>query len=420
MAFATLATLVAASGFRSSTGALLEPLEAEFGWTRAVTSGAVSLNLAIYGLTAPFAAALMERFGLRRLVALALLMISAGAAGTLVMTQAWQLWFLWGVPIGVGTGSLALVFGAIVANRWFEKNRGLVTGFFSAGSATAQLVFLPTIAHLATGPGWRWAAGLVALVALLLAPIVWLVMRDRPADVGLQPYGAGPDYQAPAVQATGSAARLAISALVGSLRSWPFWALMITFWVCGWSTNGLIATHFISAAHDHGMPPTTSAGLLALIGIFDIVGTVASGWLTDRVDSRLLLAGYYFFRGIALLVVPSVLGPTVEPPLFFFVVFYGLDWVATVPPTVALCRQHFGLQRSGVVFGWVFASHMVGAGVAASYAGIIRESLGDYYWAWITAGAMCVVAALICLTIPRTARLDEPIADELGKETAQI
>jgi predicted MFS family arabinose efflux permease len=168
------------------------------------------------------------------------------------------------------------------------------------------------------------------------------------------------------------------------------------------------------------MPPTTSAGLLALIGIFDIVGTVASGWLTDRVDSRLLLAGYYFFRGIALLVVPSVLGPTVEPPLFFFVVFYGLDWVATVPPTVALCRQHFGLQRSGVVFGWVFASHMVGAGVAASYAGIIRESLGDYYWAWITAGAMCVVAALICLTIPRTARLDEPIADELGKETAQI
>ncbi len=420
MAFATLATLVAASGFRSSTGALLEPLEAEFGWTRAVTSGAVSLNLAIYGLTAPFAAALMERFGLRRLVALALLMISAGAAGTLVMTQAWQLWFLWGVPIGVGTGSLALVFGAIVANRWFEKNRGLVTGFFSAGSATAQLVFLPTIAHLATGPGWRWAAGLVALVALLLAPIVWLVMRDRPADVGLQPYGAGPDYVAPTAQTTGSAARLAVSALVGSLRSWPFWALMITFWVCGWSTNGLIATHFISAAHDHGMPPTTSAGLLALIGIFDIVGTVASGWLTDRVDSRLLLAGYYFFRGIALLVVPSVLGPTVEPPLFFFVVFYGLDWVATVPPTVALCRQHFGLQRSGVVFGWVFASHMVGAGVAASYAGIIRESLGDYYWAWITAGAMCVVAALICLTIPRTARLNEPIADELGKETAQI
>ncbi|MEI2820574.1 MAG: MFS transporter [Marmoricola sp.] len=290
----------------------------------------------------------------------------------------------------------------------------------SAGSATAQLVFLPTIAHLATGPGWRWAAGLVALVALLLAPIVWLVMRDRPADVGLQPYGAGPDYQAPTAQTTGSAARLAVSALVGSLRSWPFWALMITFWVCGWSTNGLIATHFISAAHDHGMPPTTSAGLLALIGIFDIVGTVASGWLTDRVDSRLLLAGYYFFRGIALLVVPSVLGPTVEPPLFFFVVFYGLDWVATVPPTVALCRQHFGLQRSGVVFGWVFASHMVGAGVAASYAGIIRESLGDYYWAWITAGAMCVVAALICLTIPRTARLNEPIADELGKETAQI
>jgi MFS family permease len=396
----TMAALIAAAGFRSSTGALLQPLEDEFGWSRATTSGAVSLNLVVYGLTAPFAAALMERFGVRRVVAAALALVAVGSGLTLTMTSAWQLWLLWGFAVGIGTGSLALVFGAIVANRWFVTHRGVIVGVFSAASSTGQLVFLPAIAHLAEGPGWRWAAGLVSAFALLLVPLVWVVLRDRPADAGTTAYGATGPEPVPAPP-TESAARVAIRILRESSRSRVFWCLFLSFWICGWSTNGLIGTHFIPAAHDHGMPETTSATLLALIGIFDIVGTVASGWLTDRVDSRYLLFVYYFFRGLSLLIVPWLLADTVHPSLFVFIVFYGLDWVATVPPTVALCRQHFGAEKAGVVFGWVFASHMVGAGVAASYAGFVRQEAGDYFAAWMTAGGLCIGAAALVLLIPR-------------------
>ncbi len=412
----TMAALVAAAGFRSSTGALLVPLEQEFGWSRATTSGAVSLNLILYGLTAPFAAALMERFGLRRVVAVSLTLVAVGSGLTLVMTSPWQLWLLWGFAVGVGTGSLALVFGAIVANRWFVKHRGVVIGAFSAASSTGQLVFLPLIAQLADGPGWRWASGLVAAFALALVPLVLLLLHDRPADCGSTPYGAPDGWTEPPVADPGrGAASVAIGTLRESARSRTFWILFVTFWICGWSTNGLIGTHFIPAAHDHGMPATTSAGLLALIGVFDIIGTVASGWLTDRVDSRYLLFGYYFFRGLSLLAVPALLGPHVQPTLFVFIVFYGLDWVATVPPTVALCRQHFGIERSGVVFGWVFAAHMVGAGVAASFAGWIRTAQGDYLLAWFTAGVLCLGAAALCLLIPPHGAADsEPVTAATG------
>jgi sugar phosphate permease len=409
-----LGALVAAAGFRSSTGALLEPLESEFGWSRATTSGAVTANLVVYGLTAPFAAALMERFGIRRVVTLALLLVAVGSGLTTVMTAPWQLWLLWGLAVGVGTGAMALVLGAVVANRWFvESRRGLVTGVFSAAGAAGQLVFLPGIAALATGPGWRWAALVVSVAALLLVPLVLFVVRDHPADIGLLPYGAAPGETVPAQPRTGTgsgaatgsrtgAAGLAVTTLRDSLGSRTFWILVATFWICGWSTNGLIGTHFIPAAHDHGMPQTTAAGLLALVGLFDLVGTIASGWLTDKVDPRLLLCGYYGLRGLSLLFVPALLGPDIQPSLFLFIVFYGLDWVATVPPTIALCRRHFGVARSGVVFGWVFAAHMVGAGVAASYAGWVRQSTGDYFTAWLTAGGLCLFAALACLAISRS------------------
>jgi sugar phosphate permease len=397
-----LGALVAAAGFRSSTGALLEPLESEFGWSRATTSGAVTANLVIYGVTAPFAAALMERFGLRRVVSLSLLLVAIGSGLTTVMTDAWQLWLLWGLAVGIGTGAMALVLGAVVANRWFvEERRGLVTGVFSAAGAAGQLVFLPGIAALAEGPGWRYAALVVTVAALSLVPLVLLVVRNHPADVGARPYGTAVDAPPePALtQGHGSAARVAVQTLRDCLGSRTFWILSGTFWICGWSTNGLIGTHFIPAAHDHGMPQTTAAGLLALIGIFDMVGTIASGWLTDKVDPRWLLFGYYALRGLSLLFVPALLGPDIQPSLFLFIVFYGLDWVATVPPTIALCRRHFGVARSGVVFGWVFASHMVGAGVAASYAGWARSSTGDYFTAWLTAGGLCLFAAMACLAI---------------------
>lgn len=403
VAAVTMAALIAGAGFRSSTGALIEPLEADFGWSRTTTSGAVTLNLLVYGLTAPFAAALMERFGVRRVAPAALVLVALGSGLTVTMSSPWQLWLLWGFAVGVGTGAMALVFGSIVANRWFVTHRGMVIGVFSAASSTGQLVFLPVIAALATGPGWRWAAGLVAVFALVLAPVMWLVVRDRPGDVGPTAYGAGEGWR-PVAATSGGAARFAIRTLREVGTSWPFLVLAGTFFVCGWSTNGLIGTHFIPAAHDHGMPETTAANLLAVIGVFDIVGTVASGWLTDRVDPRKLLFCYYLLRGLSLLGVDLVLGPHVEPSLLLFVLFYGLDWVATVPPTVALCREHFGIQRAGVVFGWVFASHMIGAGIAASYAGWVRQTTGGYLVAWITAGALCLAAAVLCLLIRSPSR----------------
>ncbi|MFV0459685.1 MAG: MFS transporter [Actinomycetales bacterium] len=415
VAAVTLGALVAASAFRSSTGVLMEPIEREFGWSRATTSGAVSLNLVLYGITAPFAAALMERFGVRRVVALALLVVGSGSLLTTVMTSAWQLWVLWGFCVGIGTGAMALVFGAIVANRWFEVRRGLVTGIFSAANAAGQLVFLPLIAATAENVGWRWAAGIVAVLAYVMVPLVLWLLTDSPADVGLAPYGAQPAGlttdvpAAPVIAAPHEAgspgpARLALRVLRDAGHHWTFWALAITFFVCGWSTNGLVQTHFVPAAHDHGMPTTVAAGLLAVVGVFDIVGTIASGWLTDRFDPRVLLAVYYALRGLSLLAAPALLAPAVHPSLWLFIVFYGLDWVATVPPTVALCREHFGLERSGIVFGWVFASHMIGAGIAAIFAGWIRTSQGDYRFAWLFAGALCLAAAAVALTIGRARR----------------
>ena len=362
----------------------------------------MSLCLILYGLTAPFAAALMDRFGVRRVVAWALGVVGISSLATTIMTSPWQLWLLWGVCIGIGTGAMALVFGAIVANRWFEQRRGLITGLFSAANATGQLIFLPFIAAAAAGPGWRWAAGLVGVLALVSVPLVLWKLIDYPHQVGLLPFGA---TEAPPVsEATVKPVALALQTLRMASGSWVFWALVLTFFICGWSTNGLIQTHFVPAAHDHGMPQTTAAGLLALVGAFDIAGTLASGWLTDRYDSRILLTVYYGFRGLSLLILPGLLGPTVTTPMWSFIVFYGLDWVATVPPTVALCRQHFGLERSGVVFGWVFASHMVGAGISAAAAGWIRTTQGDYRVAWLVAGALCLAAAACILTLPARAQ----------------
>ncbi len=418
VAAVTLGALVAASAVRSSTGALLEPIEAEFGWSRATTSGAVSLNLLLYGLTAPFAAALMEKWGVRRIVTGALVAIAAASALTMVMTSPWQLWVLWGLVIGLSTGSMALVFGAIVANRWFVARRGLVMGIFSAASATGQLLFLPAIAYAATHHGWRSAAAITVGLALVMALLVATFLHDAPVARGLLPYGVSEGYAvaAPAHRAAESPVRAAFRVLVMASRSWAFWALVLTFWVCGWSTNGLIQTHFIPAAHDHGMPETTAAWLLALVGIFDILGTVASGWLTDRMDSRWLLAIYYGGRGLSLLVIDALLAPGIEPGMWVFIVFYGLDWVATVPPTVALCRQHFGVADSGVVFGWVFAAHMVGAGFGASVAGWIRATTGTYSAAWLVAAGLCFAAVALALSIRKRPLGDRPVVDEAARQ----
>ncbi|MEU4728774.1 MFS transporter [Streptomyces sp. NPDC023588] len=390
-------TIVGAAGFASLPGLLIEPLHAEFDWSRGTIALAVSVNLALYGLTAPFAAALMDRFGIRRVVALALLVIAGGSVATVWMTASWQLVLYWGVLVGLGSGSMALAFAATVTGRWFTARRGLVTGILTAAGASGQLVFLPLLAWLVERHGWRPAAVTVSLAALAVVPFVWLLLRDHPADVGLAPYGG--TYTAKPAPVPG-AARRALTVLFRAAGTGPFWLLAGTFAICGASTNGLVRTHFVPAAHDHGMPVTAAAGLLAVIGVFDVVGTVASGWFTDRFEARRLLAVYYALRGVSLFLLPMLLAPSVRPPLIFFIVFYGLDWVATVPPTIALCREHYG-DDGAIVFGWVLASHQVGAAVVAFLGGVVRDLTGSYDVVWYASGALCAMAATMAMVIRR-------------------
>ena len=400
VAAVTFLVLLASAAFRSSYGLMLEPIEQDLGWTRAATSLAVSVNLIFYGLTAPFAAALMERIGVRRVAVGALVLIASGTGLTVFMTQPWQLVLLWGVVAGLGVGSTALVFGALITNRWFVKDRGLVMGLLGAAFSTGQLVFLPSLAHIIGDHGWRAASLIICGMALLLVPLVILILRDRPADVGLMPYGA--DEPVPETVPTQGAARRALTVLRDAARTKPFWLLAGTFFVCGWTTNGIVSTHFVPTGHDHGMAATTAATMLAVVGVFDIIGTIGSGWLTDRFDPRLLLGAYYLLRGVALAAVPVILGPSVQPSLLLVMMFMGLDWVATVPPTATLCRAFYGVERGAIVFGWVFASHMIGAAVAATASGILREAQGSYSMSWWLAGGLAVLAAGACLAIPGT------------------
>ena len=404
VAAVTFLTLICAAAFRSTTSIMFMPLEMEFGWTRSLTSTALSINLVVYGVTAPFAATLMERFSPKRVAIAALALVALGTGLTVGMTEPWQLMLYWGVFVGLGTGCLALVFASLVANRWFTQKRGLVTGIFSAAYATGQLIFLPALTSVVMTQGWRVASLVVATFAAAVIPIFLIIFRNSPEEVGIEPYG-GPHPDAGGAAAP-KTARATIQVLASASRKSAFWILAGTFFVCGWTTNGLIGAHFIPAAHDHGMPEGTAAGLLAVVGIFDFVGTILSGWLTDRVNPIILLVFYYGLRGLALFTVPFVLGPHVEPPLLFFIVFYGLDWIATVPPTIELCRRYFGRSQSPSVYGWVFASHMVGAAIAAAFAGAIREAQGSYFIAWLTAAVLCLVAAgsvLLLRRIPASA-----------------
>ncbi|MCF6376652.1 MFS transporter [Nocardioides KLBMP 9356] len=395
-------TLVGAAAFRSVPGVLIEPLHDEFGWSHGLIGSAVSLNLMLFGLISPFAAALMDRFGVRPVVTFALLMVALGSGLTVFMTQPWQLILTWGLLVGVGTGSMSMAFVATITSRWFVARRGLVSGILTAGNATGQLIFLPVVAWLATHHGWRTAALLASVAALAVVPLVLVFLRNHPADLGLRALGAtDADPGPPPHQQVGSSAGRALAVLRDAARTRTFWLLAGGFAICGMTTNGLIATHFVPAAHDHGMPATTAASLLAVVGVFDVVGTIASGWLTDKVDPRLLLVGYYALRGVGLITLPALMSPHVQPSMWVFIIVYGLDWVATVPPTVAICREWFGAASGPIVFGWVFASHQVGAAVAATGAGIVRDVTGDYDPAFYSAAGLCAVAAAMSYAIRR-------------------
>jgi predicted MFS family arabinose efflux permease len=319
----------------------------------------------------------------------------------------WQLVLTWGVIVGIGTGSMALVFAATVANRWFVKRRGLVVGALTAAAATGQLVFLPGLTSLSGTYGWKSIGITIGAASLLMVPMIYLFLREKPADLGMLPFGAPDDWQAPA-KPTMNAAKLAFVTLKEASAHKDFWILVGSFFVCGLSTSGLIGTHFIPAAHDHGMGQVVAASLLALIGVFDVIGTLASGWLTDKYDPRKLLFFYYFLRGLSLFLLPSILFATVHPSTLVFVIFYGLDWVATVPPTIMLCRTILGPERGTVIYGWVFAAHQIGGSIAAFGAAVLRVKLGDYAAAFYISGALCFVSSYFVLQIAK------------GKSTASL
>src|SRR5262245_38653457 len=395
VAAATFVVLLVGAAIRATPGVLMLPLEHELDASRATIALAGSINLLLYGLMGPFCAAIAERLGVQRMIALALAM---PAAGTLAATH---IRALWGLVVGVGTGMTANVLGAVIATRWFARQRGLVLGVLTAATATGQLLFLPVIARLTTGPGWRWALVVVGGAALLMVPLALLLIREQPTDLGLRPYGAAPDDPPPARRA-GNPVALAFQVLARASRTRDFWLLAGTFFVCGASTNGLIGQHFIPACMDHGMPEVTAAGMLAMMGVFDLFGTTGSGWLSDRIDSRWLLFTYYGLRGLSLIFLPRAL--IEHQGLSVFTVFYGLDWIATVPPTVKLSANAFGPRDAPIVFGWVVAAHQVGAAFASEAAGIVRAEAGDYRYAFVSSGLLCLVAAGFALTIARGAR----------------
>jgi len=389
IAFLTMLTSSAALGL---PGAFLLPLSKEFGWTTDQISGAIALRFVLFGLIGPFAAVLMERYGLRRIICSALLLVATGMLLATRMTQLWQLVLLWGGVLGVGSGLTALVLGATIANRWFDQRRGLVMGMLTASSATGQLVFLPLAASLIQNHGWRVAVAPVFTSCLVVAGIAFCLLRDRPSDLALRPFGADPAQPdpSPAAWRPGFAEPLRTLALAS--RSGAFWILFGTFFVCGLSTNGLIQTHFITLCGDYGMGPVPAASVLATIGACDFVGTIASGWLSDRYDVRKLLFWYYGLRGLSLLWLPHSTFTLVG--LSLFAVFYGLDWVATVPPTVRLTSAAFDRQRAPMIFGWIFAGHQLGGAVAAYGAGLSRTVLLSYSPALYAAGAACIIAAV--------------------------
>lgn len=395
----TFLTLLTTAGIRSTPGILIIPLEHEFGWSRATISLAVSVNLLLYGLMGPFAAAFFDRIGVRRTMAVALFLLALGVSSTTLMTKPWHMVLIWGVVVGCGAGMTAYSLSATVVNRWFKESQGTVLGVLTASAATGQLLFLPLLARLSHHHGWRTAAYATAAAALVVFPLVLLIMRNYPHEVGVSRYGASD--QEPLPQSSGeNPFRVAFSGLQRGLHSTDFWLLAGSFFVCGASTNGLIGTHLIPACVDHGIPEVTAASLLAFMGILDLFGTTLSGWLSDRYNSRYLLCWYYGLRGLSLLGLPFALsGP--QWSLSAFAIFYGLDWIATVPPTVRLTAESFGRNNVGVMFGWIFASHQVGAALAATFAGTVRTYLGDYMIAFLLSGAICLLAAGLVLRISK-------------------
>jgi MFS family permease len=389
--------ILATVGVRAAPGVLIVPLENAFGWSAATISGAISLNILLGGLVGPFGAAFIQRIGLRRTVLFSLLLLLLGAGGAAYARTPWQLYATWGVLVGIGSGAGMIGLATAVANRWFVARRGLVVGLLTASNASGQLVFLPLLAFLAEHLGWQSVPWVVALVILALVPLVVLMLAESPGSVGLGPYGAA--AEPPIATNTANPFVTAFAGLARGARSADFWLLFASFAVCGFSTNGLVATHLISYCMDHGIPEVSAASLLAAMGVFDLIGTTLSGWLTDRYNARVLLFWYYGLRGLSLMVLPFTNFDMIS--LSVFAIFYGLDWVATVPPTVALTNQVFGKKDAPVIVSWIVCGHQMGGALAALGGGVMRNATGSYLAAFIISGATCLIASALVLRIAR-------------------
>lgn len=392
--------LLVSAGTRATPSVLMVPLGHDLGWSRAEISFAISVNIALYGLMGPFAAAAMQRFGVRPTILTALVVMGAGVALSSMMTANWQMVLIWGVMVGGSTGVAALTLSATFVNRWFVARRGLVMGILTASSATGQLVFLPLLASIAERHGWRPVVLVVALAIAVVVPLAALLLPERPASVQLRAYGASADAPEAAHGEQQNPLAVAFGALARAARTRDFWLLAFSFFVCGASTNGYIGTHLIAMCSDHGLSEVQGASLLAAMGAFDLIGTTLSGWLSDRYDSRILLFWYYGLRGLSLLYLPYAFGAEFFG-LPLFALFYGLDWIATVPPTVRLANDVYGKDDAPVVFGWIVAAHQLGAAFAALGAGMLRASLGNYTLASMISGGLFIVGAVIVLRIKR-------------------
>ena len=394
----TFLVMLITAGTRAAPSVMLVPLQQAFGWHLASISGALSLNLALFGLMGPFAAAAMQHFGLRRTVLGALIALAAAVAWSGVMRHSWQMWLVWGLVVGSTTGVTAMTLGAVVVNRWFVARRGLAMGLLTASSATGQLVFLPLLAYVVEHLGWRPVIWTVAGGAALVIPLVYWLMPEHPAALGMRRFGEAADAPAQAEVARSNPVAMAFGALGRAAKVRDFWLLFFSFFICGATTNGFIGTFFISMCGDHGLSPVQGAGLLASMGALDLVGTTLSGWLSDRVNSRVLLFCYYALRGLALVYLPYSFGLG-QLGLSVFALFYGLDWVATVPPTVRLTHDVFGSREAPIVFGWIVAGHQIGAAFAALTGGILRSTFGTYTVSTMAFGVLGLVAAVLVLRI---------------------
>lgn len=397
----TFFSIIVAGIVRSSSGVFIVPFENEFGWDRSVISLAFAISLFLYGLSGPFMAALIEVLGLKKMMVFAMSTLLAGVILTFFMEHEWQLILIWGIIIGLGSGLFLTVLSPYVANRWFEKRRGLAVGILTASTATGQLVLLPVLAIIIENYSWRWAIGLIMVLSLIMLAIILLFMKNTPKEVGILPYGLEEESQEAILVQKKNPIVMAFQSLIEAVRVKEFWLLAGSFFICGLSTSGLIGTHFISYCISFGLPVVTFASLLSFMGIFDLIGTTVSGWLSDRFDNRWLLFWYYGLRGDSLVLLPFALQEGSIILLIIFSVFYGLDWIATVPPTISISRQVFGIEKSGIVYGWIFASHQAGAAVAAYGGGLIFKIFSSYTWAFFLAGIFCVLGSLFVILIKK-------------------